>query len=134
VSNTLALRYTALAAVTLLSALVAVWLTRSHDHSGPHLPQPVGTTYTGFAAPYPPTSKTARGACGVTIGPGTKGVAHPVLPCGIRIYLYYGNTRVLTQVIDRGQNVPGRTFDVTRALAKEIGLTGTQPIRWRYAR
>ena len=30
-------------------------------------------------------------------------------------------TRVLTQVIDRGPNVPGRDFDITKALANRLG-------------
>jgi hypothetical protein len=41
---------------------------------------------------------------------------------------------VLTQVIDRGPNAPGREFNVTKALADEIGLHGTERIRWSYAR
>jgi rare lipoprotein A (peptidoglycan hydrolase) len=64
----------------------------------------------------------------------TMGVANPVLPCGVKIYLQYNGTQVLTQVIDRGPDVPGREFDVTRALAKRLGLVGTRTIRWRFAR
>ena len=64
----------------------------------------------------------------------TLGVAHPVLPCGARIYISYGGHKVLTQVIDRGPSAPGREFDVTKALADEIGLHGTKRIRWSYAR
>jgi rare lipoprotein A len=109
-------------------------LTRGHHSDGPQLPQGVGQWYKGLAAPYGPSKKAIRGACGTTIKPATMGVAHPVLPCGVKIYLSYGGTEVLTQVIDRGPNVPGRTFDVTRALARQIGLTGTQPIKWRFAR
>ena len=41
---------------------------------------------------------------------------------------------MLTQVIDRGPNVPGRDFDITKALADRLGLHGTQTIQWRYAR
>ena len=57
-----------------------------------------------------------------------------MLPCGAKVFLSYGGRRVLTQVIDRGPNVPGREFDVTKALADEIGLHGTKRIRWSYAR
>ena len=118
-------------AVALLAAIVAV--AHRHHHHGPKLPHGVGVWYSGFAAPYGPSKKPVKGACGVTIGPNTRGVAHPVLPCGIKLYLRYGDTEVLTQVVDRGHVVPGRTFDVTRKLAREIGLRGTQPIKWRYA-
>jgi rare lipoprotein A (peptidoglycan hydrolase) len=62
------------------------------------------------------------------------GVAHPVLPCGAKVYLSYGGRRVLTQVIDRGPNKPGREFGVAKPLADEIGLHGTKPIRWSFAR
>jgi hypothetical protein len=40
---------------------------------------------------------------------------------------------VLTQVIDHGPFVPGREFELTDALAKELGLVGVQSIRWSYA-
>jgi rare lipoprotein A (peptidoglycan hydrolase) len=52
----------------------------------------------------------------------------------VKVYIAYGGTRVLTQVIDRGPFVPGREFDITKALADKIGLHGTQPIRWTFAR
>ena len=41
---------------------------------------------------------------------------------------------VLTDVVDRGPNVPGRDFDITKALADRLGLHGTQTIKWRFAR
>jgi rare lipoprotein A (peptidoglycan hydrolase) len=61
-------------------------------------------------------------------------VAHPVLPCGVKIYIRFNGHEVLTQVVDRGPNVPGRDFAITKALADRIGLHGTQQIEWRYAR
>ena len=64
----------------------------------------------------------------------TEGVAHPVLPCGARIYVSYHGKHVLTQVIDRGPYVPGRQFDLTDALARRLGLQGVQQIHWSYAR
>jgi rare lipoprotein A (peptidoglycan hydrolase) len=62
------------------------------------------------------------------------GVAHPVLPCGVKLFVAYRDKVFLTQVVDRGPAVPGRDFDVTRPLAARLGLKGTQQIRWRYAR
>ena len=50
------------------------------------------------------------------------------------VYISFGGHRVLTQVIDRGPNAPGREFNVTKALADEIGLHGTRSIRWSFAR
>jgi rare lipoprotein A (peptidoglycan hydrolase) len=130
-----ALRAAGLAAVTLIAAVVVLAVTNRGD-GGNHakLPPPAGTWYRALAAPYVQTAKPKRGACGVMIGPKTMGVAHPVLPCGVKIYIQYRGKQVLTQVIDRGPDVPGRTFDVTRALAREIGLTGTRTINWRFAK
>jgi rare lipoprotein A (peptidoglycan hydrolase) len=88
---------------------------------------------TALAAPYAPSVRK-RTACGQRVDAHTLGVAHPVLPCGVKIFLELDGKRVLTQVIDKGPAVPGREFDVTRALAARIGLRGTQQIRWRYAR
>jgi rare lipoprotein A (peptidoglycan hydrolase) len=90
--------------------------------------------YTGRAAPYSPSSTSARTACGELFTDKTQGVAHPVLPCGVRIYIRFHGKEVLTQVIDRGPSVPGRDFAVTKALANRIGLHGSQTILWRFAR
>ena len=72
-------------------------------------------------------------ACGTVIRPKTQGVAHPVLPCGARIYITYNGKHVLTQVIDRGPSRADREFELTDALAKLLGLSGVQRIRWSYA-
>jgi hypothetical protein len=85
-----------------------------------------------LAAPYTHT-KAKKGACGVVVGPTTPGVAHPVLPCGVKIYVEFHGREVLTQVVDHGHTAPGRTFDVTLPVAKLLGLEGTQTIRWRFA-
>ena len=61
-------------------------------------------------------------------------IAHPTLPCGVKLYIRFGGKQVLTEVVDRGPNVPGRDFDITKGLADRIGLHGTQTIHWRYAR
>jgi rare lipoprotein A (peptidoglycan hydrolase) len=120
--------------------IVAFALTRRGDSSTKNLPGAVtvpGTPngyYTGRAAPYSPSSASARTACGELFTDKTQGVAHPVLPCGVRIYIRFHGKEVLTQVIDRGPSVPGRDFAVTKALANRIGLHGSQAILWRFAR
>jgi rare lipoprotein A (peptidoglycan hydrolase) len=120
--------------------IVAFALTRRGDSSAKNLPGAVtvpGTPngyYTGRAAPYSPSSASARTACGELSTDKTQGVAHPVLPCGVRIYIRFHGKEVLTQVIDRGPSVPGRDFAVTKALANRIGLHGSQAILWRFAR
>jgi rare lipoprotein A (peptidoglycan hydrolase) len=118
-------------------ALVALAIALAVEHQGKHkesLPTPAGQWYTALAAPYTPSTTTKKGACGVAIGPKTAGVAHPELPCGVKIYVKFGGREVLTQVVDRGHVVPGREFDVTQGLAKLLGLQGTQTIQWRFAR
>ena len=126
------LRAAVLAGIALVGIAIALAAARHHAHKD-ELPAPAGQWYSALAAPYTPSSRTAKSACGVRIGPTTAGVAHPVLPCGAKIYIEFGGKQVLTQVIDRGHTAPGRTFDVTQALAKLIGLQGSQTIRWRFA-
>ena len=128
----LLLRALALAGVGLLAALGALTLHARGRNSRAALPQPV-RWYTARAAPYGPIPGRKKGACGVSLT--APGVAHPVLPCGVKIYIAYDGSRpILTQVIDRGPTVPGHEFDVTKTLADRIGLHGTQTIRWGFAR
>jgi rare lipoprotein A len=72
-------------------------------------------------------------ACGVAIGPKTFGVAHPSLPCGARIFIAYGHTQVLTEVLERGPYIPGRELDLTPALASKLGVSEVTDVRWRFA-
>lgn len=127
-----AVRAVALLAVALVAAALALGLTRRHHHSA--LPQPAGKWIAALAAPYANLTKPQKTPCGVVIGPRTKGVAHPVLPCGVKLYIRYGGKTAFTQVVDRGPDVPGRDFDVTPALAREIGLVGTRRIEYSLAR
>ncbi|MGD0273537.1 MAG: septal ring lytic transglycosylase RlpA family protein [Gaiellaceae bacterium] len=80
------------------------------------------------------SEKGKQTACGVTIGPKTYGVAHPSLPCGARIFIAYGHTQVLTEVLERGPYVPGRGLDLTPALAARLGIDAVTDVRWRFAR
>jgi rare lipoprotein A (peptidoglycan hydrolase) len=134
VSPAAAKRTLALAGVALLAALASLALAAPDRNHGRTLPKPVGTWYRALAAPYSPAASRRRTACGQRIEARTLGVAHPVLPCGARIYILYGGHKALTRVIDRGPSAPGRQFNVTKALADEIGLHGTQRIRWSFAR
>jgi rare lipoprotein A len=129
-----------LAGLTLIAAVAALALARRDAGGKEELPGGVtvpGTEsgyYTARAASYGPTRSRRRTACGFAFTKETKGVAHPVLPCGVKIYIRFHGTEVLTQVVDRGPNVPGREFDVTKALADRLDLHGTQTINWRFAR
>jgi rare lipoprotein A (peptidoglycan hydrolase) len=127
------LRALVLAGVALIAALIALEIAHTSKKKDT-LPKPAGQWYTALAAPYTPSTTTQSGACGLRIGPNTEGLTHPVLPCGVKVYVKFGGREVLTQVVDRGHMPPGREFDVTQKLAKLLGLQGTQTIQWRFAR
>ena len=129
-----------LVGICFVAVIAAVALTHRGGNGDKNLPGAVpvpGTKngyYTAKAAPYGPTASHRRTACGTPFLKTTEGVAHPVLPCGVRLYIRFHGREVLTQVVDRGPNVPGREFDITKALANRLDLHGTQTIQWRFAR
>jgi rare lipoprotein A (peptidoglycan hydrolase) len=127
------MRAAVLGAVALIAIALALALTH-HSHHTSNLPAAAGDWYSALAAPYAPSKGRSKSACGVAIGAKTIGVAHPVLPCGVKLYVQFDGKQVLTQVIDRGHTVPGREFDLTQALAKLLHVEGTQTIQWRFAR
>lgn len=134
----LALREVALAGVALLGAVLALAVTATHGtNSGGHLNPvfvPGGGWYTALAGARPVRYGT-RTDCGVMLTPSTRGVVDSVLPCNIKLFVSYGSSpRILTQVVARRPVVPGRRFDVTPALADDLGIQGIQRIRWVYAR
>jgi rare lipoprotein A len=126
-------REVALAGFALLAAAVSLAVTaKTRDKESPR-PQPVGS-FAALAGSSGPAAFGHRTACGERLSPDTMGVAHPTLPCGVRIFVTFHGTTVLTQVVDRGPYLPGRQFDLTDALARRLGLQGVQQIRWSYAR
>jgi 3D (Asp-Asp-Asp) domain-containing protein len=127
----LAQREAGLACIALLAAVGSLAVTSSSRGHARKLPRPAGS-YTALAG-VGGTAIGKRTACGDLVGPRTEGVSHPVLPCGVRLYVTYHGVHVLTEVIDRGPDVPGREFDLTPALAARLGLSGVQVIRWSYA-
>jgi rare lipoprotein A len=129
----LAVREVALAGLALLAATIALAInaqTRTDDNASP---QPEGS-YVALAGSSGPAAFGRSTACGGILRPDTEGVAHPTLPCGVRLFITFHSTTVLTQVVDRGPYVPGRQFDLTDALARRLGLRGVQQIHWAYAR
>ena len=129
-----------LAGITLIFGVAALALARRDAGGNAKFPDavPVPATKNGYyttrAAPYGPTPAHRRTACGEAFTKETQGVAHPVLPCGVKIYIRFHGREVLTEVVDRGPNAPGREFDITKKLADRLDLHGTQTIQWRYAR
>ena len=136
----LAQREVALAGVALLAAVLALALASPRGPNGGgggHL-QPVfvpgGGWYTELAGARA-VRYGRRTNCGVVLRPRTRGVVDSVLPCNVKLFVSFGDSeRILTQVIARRPVVPGRRFDVTPALAEDLGIHGIQRIRWVYAR
>lgn len=129
----LAVREVALAGLALLAAAVSLAVaaqTRAKHDAGP---QPEGS-FVALAGSSGPAAFGRSTACGGVLRPDTEGVAHPTLPCGVRLFITFHGTTVLTQVVDRGPYAPGRQFDLTNALARRLGLHGVQQIHWSYAR
>ena len=79
------------------------------------------------------TAFRARGSCGFVLGPRSLGLSSPLYPCRTKIWLHVNGSEVLTQIISRSAPPPGATFEVSRALARKIGLEETREIEWRFA-
>ena len=116
-----------LAGVAVLGIAIALYLGhRSKSGPGSTLPAPAGPWHDVLAGPYVPKQRTA---CGVRTSAHTMGVAHPVLPCGVKLYIRYGDRTVLTQVLDHGNG-----FLLTPALARILDLQGRQTIQYTFTR
>jgi hypothetical protein len=64
-------------------------------------------------------------ACGIRLRRETVGVAHKGLPCGTQVPVYYRGKVLTVPVIDRGPFVEGRSWDLTQAAARRLGVTAT---------
>ncbi|HEX5469996.1 MAG TPA: hypothetical protein VFW80_13225 [Gaiellaceae bacterium] len=130
-------RQAALAGAALLAALGVVALVRSTNEAP-------GATIGSATVSSPRWESAVVGvlggdrlgtttACGVALTPETLGVAHPVLPCGVELVLASGGREVRAEVVERGTAGSETRFDVTPALAEELGIDGRRRIRWRFA-
>ena len=132
-------RTVALAAVALVAAVGALALTGAGngDDGGATGVQPVPVaeigSYTALAGSRGAPRDAERTTCRLILTNRSLGVSHPVLPCGAKIFIAYGGTEVLTEVIDTKLKQGGRQFELTEALAQQLGVEGTQQIRWRFA-
>ena len=129
-------RQAALAGVALLATVVSLVLGRVGDDERTETdasPAPTAPWQEAVASIIDPARYGDETACGFELTRGTRGVAHPVLPCGVDLVIGYRGSEIRTEVIERGPFEGGREFDLTRALAAALGLRGTQTIRWRFA-
>jgi hypothetical protein len=126
-----------LAGIALVAAVsaIAVIEQRATDPGTAALtsaPAPAGWN-TAFAGSRGATGDAQRTTCGQVLAPESLGATHPVLPCGAKVVLRYGDTQVLTEVIDNALVEPGRQLEVTDALAGILGVDGTVELEWRFA-
>lgn len=135
-SPQLARREAALAGVALLAGLVTLAFGRGEGQTSP-TPRPVPVTRptwnVAVASPYRGANGERTTACGIRLTARTRGVAHPVLPCGVKIVLAFGGREIETEVVDRGPHVTGDEFDLTPGLARALGVKGQTRVRWRFA-
>jgi hypothetical protein len=127
-------RQAALAGAALLAALSVVVLQRGEKRAvAPEPPPPAPTGWQTAAVGIFGRSAGGRTtSCGVTLDPTTLGVTHPVLPCGVKLLLSAHGREVRTEVVEQGGSA-GTAFEVTKALADELGMSGRETIRWRFA-
>ena len=127
-----------LLAVAVLAGLgAAAALERHHDREAKAA---VGTEgapgspwFDALAASRGAAGDAERTTCGLILTTDSLGVTEPVLPCGAKILIRLGDRTFLTEVIDNRLKEGGRQFELTEALAQEVGLDGTQKIEWRFA-
>jgi hypothetical protein len=129
----LARRWAALAAVALLGALGAMALIRLDDDSDSTPPPPTAVVAweTARVAIFQPAPEPT--ACGVTVTGQTRGIAHPVLPCGAKLLLEHQGRQAQVDVLEHGPIAAGRAFELSPALAQELGVSGETTVRWRFA-
>ena len=68
-------------------------------------------------------------ACGQTLEKTTVGVAHRTLPCGTKVTFFAHGSWATTEVIDRGPFIKGVSWDLTAALAQQLGVEYTEKVR-----
>jgi hypothetical protein len=135
-SAALVRRQAALAGIALLAALAALGLARSDEQTRGEnvVVVPGGARWQEAAASvWSPASDRQETACGVEVTPETRGLTHPVLPCGVELLVSFEGKTAQAEVVDRGPHGGSAELELTEALARELGFSGTQRIRWRFA-
>ena len=128
-------RQAALAGVALLAAIAALALARLDEPGGREQAVVAGGPrwLEASASVWTPGSSGQASACGVQLTPETRGLAHPVLPCGVELLVSFDGRTVQAEVVDRGPHGGSAELELTEVLARELGFSGTQRVRWRFA-
>lgn len=61
-------------------------------------------------------------SCGSILSSTTIGIASPTLRCGTKVTIYYRGHEMTVPVVDHGPYVGGRSYDLTYAVANDIGM------------
>lgn len=69
-------------------------------------------------------SKSKRTANGEKFNPNALTAAHKTLPFGTKVRVTHKGKSVIVRINDRGPFVKGRTIDLSRAAARQIGCKG----------
>jgi rare lipoprotein A len=67
-------------------------------------------------------------ACGQVLSHRIMGVAHRTLPCGTPVEIAFGAKTLTVPVIDRGPFSNAARYDLTSAVAQQLGLTQTSTV------
>jgi hypothetical protein len=134
VSPALLQRQAALAAGALLATLGVLAFADGQEAAAPLAPVDVGVDWeraeVGVLSPRAYSRPTA---CGVDLDSGTLGIAHPLLPCGVDLVVSASGKDIRTEVVERGPVSEGHEFELTQALAAELGVNREGTVRWRFA-
>jgi Lytic transglycolase len=134
VSSAALQRQAALVGAALLSVLLVVILDQRGDEpavTAPPVPEAQWETATVGVFGRSRFGDTT--ACGKALTEETLGVAHPVLPCGVDLVVAYKGREVRTEVIELGPVGTNSQFDLSPALADDLGIRQPTEIRWRFA-
>lgn len=131
-------RWLALAGVALVSALGTLAFSRGGDDETTRgadetVPAVAGRWYVARVGVYGRGFFGRTTPCGVELTRRTRGISHTVLPCGAKLVVAHGHREVPTEVVDRGAYAPGHEFELTTALASDLGVDAPTTVRWRFA-
>ena len=130
----LARRQAALAGVALVGALGAIALSRVGDDSERRSAAAEAAVEWETARASPSSSRPPSQPPAASRSRRRRvGIAHPVLPCGAKLVLDYQGQQSQADVVESGPVEAGRAFELTPALAQQLGVSGTATVRWRFA-
>jgi hypothetical protein len=126
-------RQAALAGAALLAALLVLVLDRpSPAPTAAGSPPPVSAASWEEAEIWVAPAKVV-GVCEGEQGPDVRGIVHPVLPCGVKLVVSANGRTTRAEVVAEGPVATGGDFALTKALARDLGVSSGDRIRWRFA-